>query len=98
MKTVTKDEVIQDLQFLARRYNELDQLCYSVNRESLDLSIIALEENDKLKTQIDSLEIDNLKNKQNSETYLNLYLASIDSRVNLEKEIEQLKATISMYE
>ena len=52
---MTNSEAIVDLQFLARRFEDLDQLTYSINRESLDLSILALEENTKLKAEIDRL-------------------------------------------
>lgn len=52
---MTNSEAIVDLQFLARRFEDLDQLTYSINRESLDLSILALEENDKLKAENERL-------------------------------------------
>lgn len=52
---MTNSEAIVDLQFLARRFEDLDQLTYSINRESLDLSILALEENTKLKAENERL-------------------------------------------
>lgn len=52
---MTKEQVLQDLQFLARRYEELDQVKYAINRESLDQSILALLENNKLKEEIEQL-------------------------------------------
>ena len=58
---MTNKEAILDMQFLARRYEELDQLTYSINRESLDLSIMALQENTKLKTDIEQLKSTNAK-------------------------------------
>lgn len=61
---MTNEEAILDLQFLALRYDELDQLRYSINVESLDIAIIALEENTKLKVEIEQLKIENEKYKR----------------------------------
>ena len=44
MQKMSEKEALQDIQFLARRYNDLDQLNYSVKQESLDMAIQALEE------------------------------------------------------
>ncbi len=44
MQKMSEKEALQDIQFLARRYNDLDQLNYSVKQESLDMAIKALEE------------------------------------------------------
>ncbi len=44
MQKMSEKEALQDIQFLARRYNDLDQLNYSVKQESFDMAIQALEE------------------------------------------------------
>lgn len=44
MQKMSEKEALQDIQFLARRYNDLDQLNYSVKQESLDMAINAIEE------------------------------------------------------
>lgn len=71
-------EAILDIQFLARRYNELDQLTYSVSRDSLDASILALEENDKFKSEIEHLkeEVDYYKNECCLQNHINNELKS----------------------
>ena len=48
-------EAIQDLQFLARRYEELDQVCYSVKRESLDVAIITMQKYEELQGLINEV-------------------------------------------
>ena len=58
---MTNEEAILDLQFLARRYDELDQLCYSINVESLDIAINSIQENAKLKAEIEQWQSTNLK-------------------------------------
>lgn len=45
--SMKSDEAIQDLQFLARRYDELMEVYMSVHRESLDMAIKALMENQR---------------------------------------------------
>lgn len=47
MKDNKFKNAVSDIQFLSRRYNELDDVNYSVSQESLDLSIQALMENEE---------------------------------------------------
>ena len=69
---MTNEEAILDLQFLARRYEEFDQICHLINGESLNIAISALDfnklveseqENTKLKVEIEQLKIENEKYK-----------------------------------
>ena len=41
---MTENEAIKDIQFLARRYDDLQEVNMSVSQESLDIAIQALEE------------------------------------------------------
>ena len=45
---VLLDDALEDLQFLARRYEELPELNHAVHRESLDIAIIAVMEKMKV--------------------------------------------------
>lgn len=45
---VLLDDALEDLQFLARRYEELPELNHAVHRESLDIAIMAVMEKMKV--------------------------------------------------
>ncbi len=65
---MTENEAIKDIQFLARRYDDLQEVNMSVSQESLDMAIQALEEIqqyraigtvEKIKEELDRLRNDN---------------------------------------
>lgn len=80
---MTNEEAINEVKSYIPKDNGMN------NKDILafNIAISALEENTKLKAEIDEL-------KSELETYYKLYLASIDARQILTECVEQLKAEL----